>query len=290
MKKYLVSGATGYIGKKITLALERQGHIVYVLVRKIDNSTFLSPNIFQIIINTNPNLFVKSIPKGIDCVFHLAALNNKEESAQDINNMINSNIQLPSLLLYAMKELAIPKLINTGSYWQAISQENQIANTFYAASKTSIESIIDYFSFFYNINCITLRLPDIYGEDDCRPKLLNSLLSARTNKSFDLTNGEQFIYPLHVDDVVNAFIIASEDISITNANIKHKKFSIYGKKITLKEFIQQFCKINNIKIQLNWNSIPYSDRQIFNPFNLKALPNWKQQIVLEEGFSRYIRI
>jgi len=95
---------------------------------------------------------------------------------------------------------------------------------------------------------------------------------------------------VHVDDVVNAFIIASEDISITNANIKHKKFSIYGKKITLKEFIQQFCKINNIKIQLNWNSIPYSDRQIFNPFNLKALPNWKQQIVLEEGFSRYIRI
>lgn len=288
MANYLVTGATGYLGRKLTGVLTENGDKVYVLVREISTATFKN-EITQIKISNSPEEFVRSIPLGLDAVFHLAAAINFEKDGKDIVDIIDANLRFPTLLLHAMKENAICRFINIGTYWQAMSVDSEVANTIYGASKSALEPIIDYYSKFHNINTISIRLPDVYGEDDCRLKLLTLLKNAPAFSEFDLTGGEQCIFPLHVDDVVSAVILACNRLMEPNHLASHKRYSIFGKSLTLRQFVQLFCSINELKLHLNWHAKPYADSQIFSPLNLDVLPNWEQKITLDQGLRRYRR-
>jgi nucleoside-diphosphate-sugar epimerase len=129
MKRYLVTGATGYIGRKLVSRLAKDGHFVYVLVRQVDKALFLFDNISQIKIQTDVSLFVNSIPDNIDCVFHLAAAINNEKNAGDIELIAKANILFPSILLHAMAEKTITSLVTTGTYWQTLSSNEPVARS-----------------------------------------------------------------------------------------------------------------------------------------------------------------
>jgi len=287
MKKYLISGATGYIGQKLTSALLDQGHVVYALVRESIRLSLLPDSVIKIKIEQDTDLFVASIPDNIDCVFHLAAEINAENTADEINKIIDASLRFPILLFFAMAKKSITRIVNTGSYWQSVSEDTATGNCIYSSAKNAMESMIDHFSLFHSINCISLRLSDVYGEDDLRPKLLTLLKNSPKGAKIELTGGEQLIQPLHIDDVINAFQVAESLLLLSDSLAGHHKYSIYGGDISLKGFVERFCELNQIDLQLMWGKKPYSVAQIFKPVNLEKLPGWEQKIYLDDGLCRF---
>jgi len=282
-----VTGASGYIGSKLVEKLLYYDHSVFLLLRSTAKIKVEHKNIEAIIIPAKPDDLINAIPKYIDAVFHLASAMNTGPNGEDLDETISTNIRLPVLLLQAMRKQGIKQLINIGSYWQATSHDKQVANTIYAASKTALEAFVDYYAQYHNISAISLRLPDVYGEDDIRPKLLPSLLSTQTGGVFNLTEGEQSIYPLHVDDVVAGIRQAQQYIATRKHKSEHFRYSIFGEKTTLREWVELFCQINKLNLELIWGGKAYPPNQIFAPFHGETLPNWEQRISPEEGFSRF---
>ena len=114
MKKVLVSGATGYIASRLIPELLRQ-FSVFATVRGL--TTPKSKGISYIETDLSRQGWTKSLPGGIDYVFHFANSNeykNFPEGAQDIFKV---NIQATFELLEWSRRSPVEKFIyaSTGS-------------------------------------------------------------------------------------------------------------------------------------------------------------------------------
>ena len=72
--KYLVTGATGFVGAAVTRALVRRGHEVRALVRPDSERRLASDPVIELAIgNVNDPVTVREAVRGVDGVFHVAA-------------------------------------------------------------------------------------------------------------------------------------------------------------------------------------------------------------------------
>ena len=144
--------------------------------------------------------------------------------------MIDSNIKLGTFILEAMKQHGCKYFINTSTYWQHYKNYNQPI-CLYAATKKAFEDIIEYYCIDGGIKAISLKLHDVYGYDDHRGKLLNTLIkNGDSEKVFNLTKGEQKLYMVFIDDVIDAYIEALALIKKDhNSNESHAIYGIFGK-------------------------------------------------------------
>lgn len=290
----LITGATGYIGSHLANLMLKLKWKVYIIYRQ-DSDTHYINGILKDLnkikydgdINILINLFKKINP---DVVFHLAASNTKKNNQVCVNSIIQSNILLGTEILEAMSHSKSRVFINTGTYWQNYNSDIYNPVDLYAASKEAFEKIIQYYTDAFDFKAITLRLFDVYGEDDERPKLLNILKKAvQTGESIDTSPGEQYLDLVHIKDVCNAYLKAYELIN----KQKHKSNDIYGvssgKTIQLKELIVLINCIFEKNINVNIGNLSYKKREVLFPYRkYKKLPNWNPKIELEEGLYKFI--
>jgi len=291
-KKALVTGATGFVGSNLCRELLKQNFEVSIISKK----EFGYNNVEDI--KSKLNIFeydgdiialVDYMKKAkIDVVFHLASLFLAEHETKDVDNLIDSNVKFGTQLLEAMKESKTKLLINTGTSWQHYNSDDYNPVDLYAATKEAFEKIIKYYTEAENIRCITLKLFDTYGENDTRPKLINTLNKMADERTeLKMSLGEQYLDLTHVDDVVNAFICAYNLLE-KEKSIKNKEFAVAtGEKYKLKQVIKIFEKITNKKLNIIWGGKPYRKREVMNIWNnYSLLPGWNAKIKLEEGLKR----
>jgi CDP-3, 6-dideoxy-D-glycero-L-glycero-4-hexulose-4-reductase len=215
-----------------------------------------------------------------DIVFHLAAAVISDYAPEQVKTLMQSNIQFGAEVLEAMKHSETRLLINTGSYWQNYNSNNYNPVDLYAATKETFEKIIQYYVDAHDFRTITLRLYDVYGEDDKRPKLLNLLRDiAGTDKSIDVSPGGQYLDMVHISDVCTAYLKAFELLE-SDSEIKNRIYGVYtGNRITLKNMIATFQQILQKPLNVNFGVKPYKNREIMNPTTMyEKLPNWNANI------------
>ncbi len=135
-RNILVTGATGFIGSKVTDRLVKLGFKPSVLVRNEDNLSVLNEiknqiNIYQVDITDSANL--KKIITRINpqTVIHLAAFGvytYSDLSFRNIKRMIDSNIFGTVNLLSSLKDLNCELFINTGSCFEYGNSKNHLMN------------------------------------------------------------------------------------------------------------------------------------------------------------------
>ena len=233
MKNILITGATGFIGKHfIKRLLEQGGYNIVALVRPSSNLSVINDYLDNITIHHYKDDY-KSIESlfqqiSFDYVFHFAALSKYDYKVAEISSMLNSNITFGTFLLEAMKRYNCSYFINTSTYWQHYQDHNYQPICLYAATKAAFENIVDYYCMDSKIKAITLKLYDVYGYDDHRGKLLNVLIKQQDpDKVFDLTAGEQKLYMVFIDDVINALLsfkllnaVISSEFSFSSNSVK----------------------------------------------------------------------
>ncbi|MDR1896757.1 MAG: NAD-dependent epimerase/dehydratase family protein [Prevotellaceae bacterium] len=290
-KKGVITGATGYIGSHL---------LKYLLLHDWDISIIAQPefgydNIQEQIkeiriveydgnIQTLISFFKKENP---DVVFHLAAAVITNYTPEQISTLIQSNIQFGTEVLEAMKFSTTRLFINTGSYWQNCNSDVYSPVDLYAATKESFEKILQYYVEVHDFRAITLRLFDVYGEDDKRPKLLNLLFKiAETGQSIDVSPGEQLLDMVHISDVCSAYLKAY-DILFANSEINHKIYGVYtGNRMKLKDMIDLFQSILQKPLNVNFGGKTYKKREIMIPTTrYEILPCWEAKITLSYWLS-----
>lgn len=292
-QKIVITGATGFVGSNLTNYFLNKRYEVYLILRinsnisnlEIDNNDL---HIFRYDNDLNSLIFFfKHIQP--QCIFHIASNFIAEHQSSQIDGLISSNITFGLHLLEAMKEAGVKKLINTGTSWQHFNNDNYNPVCLYAATKQAFESLIEYYVQAESFQVITLKLFDTYGETDTRSKLIN-LLNKFADESIELnmSPGEQILNLVHIDDVCEAFYVASKLIQSVDYQ-GHNSFAVSIKKnYKLKEVIELFEKVSGKKIKVIWGGKPYRKREVMKVWdNGKTLPSWEAKISLEQGLKKY---
>lgn len=287
----LLSGGTGFVGSNLTRRLVKEGWSVHLISR----AESIVPEIaeFAHVVNHIHDGSMQSMIECVakakpDVVFHLASKTQAEHNPADVWPLIQSNILFGNQLLEAMKVNGIDKLVNTGTFWQHYNNENYNPVCLYAATKQAFEALLEYYIQVCGIKAITLKLFDTYGPNDPRPKLFQLLNKAVTSgEPLDMTAGEQLIDLVHIDDVVEAYLIAAQRLRQGKVSL-HEIYAVSsGHPMPLKELVQLYIEMTGQNVKVNWGTRPYRYREVMVPWSGGGtLPYWTPKISKRNGFSQ----
>jgi nucleoside-diphosphate-sugar epimerase len=120
---------------------------------------------------------------------------------------------------------------------------------FYSSTKQAFESILKYYTESGFIKNITISLSDTYGPGDNRPKFINLVIEALDKDVvFNMSPGNQEIRYIHVDDVIEAYLVAI-DLLFKNKINKSETYSVSGiEPMTLNELVSLVSEVVGKKI------------------------------------------
>lgn len=288
----LVTGGTGFTGSNLIKRLIADDWQVHAIVRAGSNFSLLETCLDQISLHihdgsTEKMVKIVALVKP-DVVFHLAALFLAQHAPEDIVSLVKNNITFSTQLAEAMAENGVNRLVNTGTSWQHHQNSEYSPTCLYAATKQAFEAILQYYIDVKSFKIITLKLFDSYGPDDPRPKLFSLLKKASTSaQPLLMSPGEQLIDLVHIDDVVEAFIIAADRLLDGLAD-RHEKYAVSsGEPISLQNLVSIYEQENAITLPVQWGGRAYRDREVMTPWNIgKSLPGWQAKIKLKNGLKR----
>lgn len=288
----LVTGGTGFIGVNLIKRLTSAGWIVHVIVRQKSDLNVLEGSIKKITVHKtdgHTSSLIKILAKSKPIVvFHLASLFLSGHIPSDIVPLIKSNVIFSTQLLEAMNESGIKNIVNTGTSWQHYENKARSPVNLYAATKQAFESILQYYIEAKFFKAITLKLFDTYGPDDPRPKLFHLLEKcSNTKEPLLMSPGEQLIDIVHIDDVIDAYLIAAERL-LTDQVTNHDTYAISsGCPITLSQLVSTYEKETNSRLPIHWGGRPYRDREVMTTWNLgEKIPGWEPKVTLSIGIKK----
>ena len=267
--KILITGGTGYIGSKLAYFLVNNNHEVFLLSRKNSDLCLISEllekvKLFEI---ENDYSVINKVINEVkpDITIHLASLFINNHNTEQLVDIVGSNILFGTLLLESLVNNDCPLIINTGTSWQHYNNEDYNPVNLYAASKQAFEDILKYYIEAKGVRAITLKLFDTFGEDDNRPKIFNLLKKHSQEKTEILmSNGEQEIDLVHINDVVSAFNFAINEL-IDSKEIKYKTYGVAtGKPRKLREWVEDYIVTNNLQVNIKWGYREYGKREVMS--------------------------
>ena len=114
-------------------------------------------------------------------------------------------------------------------------------------------------------------------------KIFSMLRECRDkNIDIDMTKGEQILYPVHINDILNGFEVTYKLIN-SRKEYQNPIFSLYSNPISLHKLVSKWNKISPRKVKVNWGVLPYRKSQIMKPFLGERLPGWKSSICISNG-------
>lgn len=282
--KYVVTGGAGFIGSNLVDELIKNGHDVHIMDNfssgKKENCNSKA-TVHCLDISKSKNLKkISKVLNGCDAVFHCAASARVQPSIADpINYEKNNTIGLINILKTAV-DLNVRRFIYSasssayGSTDQLPSHENDLTNPIspYASQKYYGEITCRMFSEVYNIETVSLRYFNVFGERQNLGGAYATVIGIfldQLSKNIPLTvngDGKQRRDFTYVGDVVNANILACNSPNVGKGEVINigsgKNISIYTVakmlsnsiefKKALKEPFANLASIEKAKKLLDW--------------------------------------
>jgi nucleoside-diphosphate-sugar epimerase len=288
----VITGSTGFVGSNFSTFLLNKGYKVHLIVRNHPSELNLEWNRDQVsvfVYDGNIHALIEYF-KNVKPKFvvHLASYFVAEHNSEQIDKLVSSNLQFGLHLLEAMKEANVGFLINTGTSWQHFENSSYNPVCLYAATKQAFESLIEYYIQSVGLKVITLKLFDTYGENDKRPKLINTLCKlAVENGELKLSSGEQMLNFVHIDDVCEAFFKALQILEKMHSP-EHRSYAVkHDNSYSLKEVVGMFENVHGCKLNIVWGGRAYRKREVMTLWSSGlSVPGWEAKISLADGFSR----
>lgn len=276
----LVTGAAGFVGGRLARRLQGDGWETHAIVRPSSNATTLrnvvgsgsvhvhdgsTAGLVDIICSVHP-----------DIVFHLASVFVAEHLTNDVDPLIRSNVLFGVQLLEAMTVAGASDIVNTSSYSQHYQGREYSPVSLYAATKQAFQDILQFYCEVRGLRAVTLELPDTYGPDDKRPKLLSLLdRAARSGETLQMSPGEQLLDLLHVDDVVHGYEVAADGL-LSGHLLSLSQYQLSsGSLVPLKDVVELYRQATGRIVSVAWGGRPYRVREVMEPRSpVPVLPGW----------------
>lgn len=254
MKKYLVTGAAGFIGSCVAQQLVDAGNEVYTIDNLSTGTEEVIPKGVHFIKGDCQNEEVIAQLDGIsfDAIYHIAGQSSGEVSFENPVYDLQTNTQSTLLLLKLALRNNIKKFVYAstmsvyGDQKELPVTEESVPNpkSFYGVGKLASEHYLRIYSEL-GVQCTALRLFNVYGPGQNLANMKQGMVSifiaqALQSQSIHVKGSkDRFRDFVYIDDVVSAFLKCE---ARTNSN-----FAIYniasGVKTTVDTLVEQI-KIN----------------------------------------------
>ena len=285
----LVTGAAGFVGGHLARRLLAGGWETHAIVRPSSNATTLCGLLGSdsVHVHDGSTAGLVDIVRSArpDIVFHLASVFVAEHRADDVDPLIRSNVLFGVQLLEAMTVVGVSDIVNTGSYSQHYEGRAYSPVSLYAATKHAFQDILQFYCEVRGLRAVTLELPDTYGPDDKRPKLLSLLArAARTGETLQMSPGEQLLDLLHVDDVSHGYQVAADGLLTGQLPSPSGYRLSSGSLVRLKDVVELYRQATGHSVSVAWGGRPYRAREVMEPVSpVPVLPEWQPCIRLKDG-------
>lgn len=219
MKKIIVTGAGGFVGKNLIESLIKDGFEVFAVLRPASNKLdkIESKLLHKIECDMNYYSHLIDMISNADTCYHLAWEGTSGELRGNQSMQIN-NIQYSCDLIEACKQIGVKNFIFAGSImeYEYLQIKDDLANNnnrnyFYSLSKYCAHLFCEQLCTNLDIRFSSLLISNIYGPGEQSARFLNTFLNKLlNNEPMPLSAGNQMYDFIYIDDAVNKMKLIGE--------------------------------------------------------------------------------
>ena len=308
-KKILITGSDGFIGSHLTEYLVSTGHHIRSFVYYNSFNSYGWLDSLPAAVKSKIDIFsgdirdpngVREAMKGIDTVFHLAALIAIPFSYHSPDSYIDTNVKGTLNILQAARDNNVKRVLitstsevyGTAQFVPITELHSKQAQSPYSASKIGADAIADSFYRSFDLPITIVRPFNTYGPRQSARAVIPTIITQLLNgveeiKLGDLTPTRDLLF---VKDTVNAFVKIAECDEL----IGHEVNIATQSEISVGELAQFLINKINPKAKIISDSIRLRPEksEVFRLFGcnekLKSLTNWEQDYTLDRGLSETI--
>lgn len=307
MKNVLITGADGFIGSHLTELLLSEGYNVRALSQynSFNNWGWLEdishPNLEVVCGDVRDADYCRHITKGMDTVFHLAALIAIPYSYVAPDSYVDTNIKGTLNMCQAARDLGVEKLLvtstsevyGTAQYVPIDENHPRQPQSPYSATKIGADAIAKSFYNAFDLPVTIVRPFNTYGPRQSARAIIPTIISQIANgakeiKVGDLSPTRDFNY---VKDTCRGFLaiaraegVAGEEINIAT-----------NTEISMQDTLNLIADIMGADI--SWVKDPErcrpSKSEVFRLHGcnkkITGLTDWRPQFSLREGLAETIQ-
>jgi UDP-glucose 4-epimerase len=286
-RRALVTGAAGFIGSALCKRLMAAGTEVHGVSRvprpRVDGLRWWTAD-----------LSTAGAALGImrevrpDVVFHLASHVSGDRGLGAVIPTMRDNLVTSVNLLTAAAESGAPRVILAGSMEEP-DRDDPAPSSPYAAAKSGTSAYARLFDKLYGLPVVNLRVFMVYGpgqRDGTKlvPYVINSLLRGEGPK---LSSGRREVDWIYVDDVVAAFVAATEAEKAPGNTLDVGS----GELVSIRSLVEQIVPLVSDDARPEFGALP--DRPGERPRLADVAPSretigWEPSTPLDVGLARTV--
>ena len=254
MKKVLVTGANGYIGKHVVKAFLNSGYEVYVSDFGYKGVDERAQIIEHPIFSREKNIY--EILGSPDVLVHLAwrdgFIHNSNSHMRDLSDHVTF---LENMIDGGLPYLTVMGSMHEVGYWEGAVDEKTPCNpmSMYGIAKNALRQALLLYVKGKPVNLHWLRAFYIYGDDMRGSSIFAKLCQAVEDgkKEFPFTTGKHRYDFIHIDSLAEQILAASIQSEVTGViNV------CTGKTLSLAEKVESFIKEKRWDIELKYGAYP----------------------------------
>ncbi|MCQ2332612.1 MAG: NAD-dependent epimerase/dehydratase [Paludibacteraceae bacterium] len=288
MKKVLVTGATGYIGRRVVALLGRMDDVkVLTLSRNTEKAYELMT--YGNVEHIGAEEWGRVKEYKPDVVLHLATYSTSGDNEEIIEKLIISNIMYGTRLLNALQECRNMLFVNIGSFAEyRLGQENGFRDAYlYTATKSAFRHIVDYYADKCGFRYVTAVPYTVYGGVDTGKKLIDYMVdSIDSEEPVKMTKGEQVLDFVHVEDVARFFAAMVEHSEVIENRHEFHLGTCVGTRV--RDLAEIISREIGQKLNIEWGGREYRPLDVMYavaPRDEYLNRYWKAEISIEEGVN-----
>ena len=293
VKKVLVTGANGFIGKTLVNALLKRQYYVVALDMAFDENLLNNESVMCIsVANKMVADLAYEIPRTeYECFFHLAWAGTSGPARADYEVQLN-NVKFTCDYIQLCKKLGCKRVIYASSINEMETyeylQSDDIEPTggyIYGTGKLAAHLMGETVARINNIEFIPVIFTNIYGVGEKSARMIYTSIKKLINKEHcSFTAGYQTYDFIYITDAINSIIEVSE---------KGKAFNRYyigsGDPKPLREFLIEMRDLINPDAEIGLGDIPFKGIDIdYSQFDLKKVKRdtgYENQVSFAEGIK-----